>query len=283
MGPKRPSPGGRRRETGGSSARSMLLTVLGEFVLPQQAPVWTGALVSALAEIGVEDKSARQALSRLAAEGLLASQRLGRRVQWQLTPAATDLLVEGTERIYGFGRQTEAWDGRWLVVALSVPESQRQVRHTLRTRLTWAGLGSPLPGVWVTPQVSKQGEVAAVIASLGLKPVSFVGAFGEIGEIGELVAASWHLDEVEALYAQFLTSFAGTAIGSPAEAFASQVRLVGQWRRFPFMDPGLPSELLPKKWPRQAAADLFHRRHDRWHAPAQTYWHDLMAAAHDRA
>jgi phenylacetic acid degradation operon negative regulatory protein len=199
MGPKRPSPGGRRRETGGSSARSMLLTVLGEFVLPQHSPVWTGALVSALAEIGVEDKSARQALSRLAAEGLLASQRHGRRVQWQLTPAATDLLVEGTERIYGFGRQTELWDGRWLVVALSVPEAQRQLRHTLRTRLTWAGLGSPLPGLWVTPQVSKQSEVAAVIGALGLTSLSFVGSFGEIGDVGELVAASWHLDEVEAL------------------------------------------------------------------------------------
>jgi phenylacetic acid degradation operon negative regulatory protein len=256
--------------------------VLGEFVLPQHAPVWTGALVAALAEMEVEEKSARQALSRLAGEDLLVSQRRGRRVQWRLTPSGTQLLVEGTDRIYGFGRRTGRWDGRWLVVALSVPEAQRQLRHILRTRLTWAGLGSPLPGLWVTPDVSKQDEVAAVIDSLGIAAFSFVASFGEVGDLQALVAGSWRLDDVEARYATFLTTFAGTRIGTPAEAFRSQVHLVGQWRRFPFLDPGLPAELLPKRWPRQAAADLFRRRHDRLHASAQTYWQELMAAAQSR-
>jgi phenylacetic acid degradation operon negative regulatory protein len=258
------------------------LTVLGEFVLPQQAPVWTGALVAGLAELGIEEKSARQALSRLAAEGLLVSKRRGRRVQWRLTSSATRLLVEGTERIYGFGRRTARWDGRWLVVALSVPETQRRLRHTVRTRLTWAGLGSPLPGLWVTPDVTKQDEVAAVLDSLGISAFSFVGVFGEIGDLQQLVAGSWRLDDVETLYAGFLTTFAGSRIGTPAEAFRSQVALVGQWRRFPFLDPGLPSELLPKRWPRQAAADLFRRRHDRLHASAQAYWQELMTAAQSR-
>jgi phenylacetic acid degradation operon negative regulatory protein len=274
---------GRRREAGSSSARSILLTVLGEFVLAQQAPVWTGALVAALAELGVEEKSARQAISRLAGEGLLVSQPLGRRVQWHLTESATDLLVEGTERIYSFGRRTAKWDGRWLVVALSVPEAQRQLRHTLRTRLTWAGLGSPLPGLWVTPDVTKQDEVAAVLAALDIAAFSFVGGFADVGDVQQLVADSWRLDDVERLYETFLGTFAGTRIGTPAEAFRSQVQLVGQWRRFPFLDPGLPSELLPKRWPRQAAADLFRRRHDRLHAFAQDHWRELMAVAQSRA
>ena len=42
----------RRFEAGGSSARSLLLTVLGEFVRPRAAPAWTGALVAGLAEVG---------------------------------------------------------------------------------------------------------------------------------------------------------------------------------------------------------------------------------------
>ena len=63
----------RRREIGSASARSLLLTVLGEFVHPRHAPVWTATLLEALGALGVEEKSARQALTRTATEGLLAS------------------------------------------------------------------------------------------------------------------------------------------------------------------------------------------------------------------
>ena len=33
------------------------------------------------------------------------------------------------------------WDGRWLVLSVPIPETQRRLRHRLRTRLTWLGLG----------------------------------------------------------------------------------------------------------------------------------------------
>jgi len=158
----------RRRELGATSARSLLLTVLGEFVLPRPEPVWTQTLIDVLAELGVEQKSARQALARTAAEGLLVSDRSGRRVRWSLSASGRRLLTDGAARIYGFGTRTAAWDGRWLVLLVSVPESRRQLRHRLRTRLAWAGLGSPTPGVWVTPDATKQDEVARVIADLEL-------------------------------------------------------------------------------------------------------------------
>jgi phenylacetic acid degradation operon negative regulatory protein len=273
----------RRQGSGAASARSLLLTILGEFVLPQQAPVWTGAVVSALVELGVEEKTARQALSRTAAEDLLVPERHGRRVSWHLTPSATQLLVEGTARIYGAGRQPASWDGQWLVVTLTVPEDQRQLRHRLRTRLTWAGLGSPMSGLWVTPDTSKQSEVTAIIDALGIEAFSFAGSFGELGDVRELVAASWRLEDVERFYASFLKSFAGNKIGTPEQAFRSQVRLVQEWRRVPFLDPGLPAELLPKSWPREAATERFRRRHERWHAPSQTHWRELMATAGDRS
>ena len=274
-------PAGRRRESG-ASARSLLLTVLGEFVLPHEASAWTGALVAALAELGVEEKAARQALSRTAAEQLLVSERDGRRVRWHLTPQGTRLLAEGADRIYGFGRGIEDWDGRWLVLAVSVPESQRQLRHSLRTRLTWAGLGSPLPGLWVTPDTGKDKEVAAVVEALGVDGFSFTGPFGQVGEVQRVVADAWQLAAVEQRYREFLAAFASSRTGTPAEAFRSQVRLVQQWRRFPFLDPGLPAELLPDTWPGPRAADLFHRRHDRWHAFAQRWWETLMVAAERR-
>lgn len=278
-----PVEAGRRRETGVASARSVLLTVLGEFVLPGSEPAWTGALIAALGEVGVEEKSARQALSRTAAEDLLTAERDGRRVRWHLTPAGTRLLAEGTERIYGFGRQVEQWDGRWLVLAVSVPESQRQLRHRLRTRLTWAGLGSPLPGLWVTPDVDKEKEVAAAVLELGVAAYSFVGPYGAVGDQRRVVADAWALGEVEQRYRDFLAEFAAAPVPDQASAFRAQVQLVQQWRRFPFLDPALPAQLLPSTWPGPRAAELFHARHDAWHLDAQARWAALCQDAGRRA
>ena len=274
--------GARRRETGAASARSLLLTLLGEFVLPSDASAWTGALVAGLAEVGVEEKAARQALSRTAAEGLLASEREGRRVRWRLTPAGTRLLASGAERIYGFGRRVEAWDGRWLVLAVSVPETQRQLRHRLRTRLTWAGLGSPMPGLWVTPDVDKEKEVAAAVDELGVEAASFSGPFGQIGDEQRVVEQAWSLHDVEARYLAFLAAMSPLEPTTPAEAFRAQLHLVQEWRRFPFLDPALPVELLPATWPGPAAAELFHRQHSAWHERAQGHWAALSASASSR-
>lgn len=275
-------PGARRREIGAASARSLLLTVLGEFVLPRGVAVWSGALVAGLADVGIEEKAARQALSRTASEGLLTPERDGRRVRWQLSPAGVRLLSEGTERIYGFGRVVQQWDGRWLVLAVSVPETQRQLRHRLRTRLTWSGLGSPMPGLWVTPDAGKDAEVAAAVQELGVEAFSFTGPFGPVGEQQRVVQSAWALDDVERRYEEFLEEFADDDATDSAEAFHAQVSLVQEWRRFPFLDPGLPAPLLPGTWPGPAAAQLFRLRHDGWHASAQGYWDELCRTAASR-
>ncbi|MCW0216562.1 MAG: PaaX family transcriptional regulator [Pseudonocardia sp.] len=271
----------RRRGLGQTSARSLLLTVLGEFVLPRDEPVWTRVLIDVLAGLEVEHKSARQALARTAAEGLLVSDRSGRRVRWSLTESGRRLLSDGAARIYGFGAPASAWDRRWLVLLVSVPESRRQLRHRLRTRLAWAGLGSPAPGVWVSPDPGKQEEVADVVADLGLDEVtsSFVGPFGEIGDPADVVAQAWDLGEVEAAYEEFIAEFADADPATPAEVLANQILLVHAWRRFPFLDPKLPAELLPAQWAGSRAAELFEARHEEWKNQAHAQWRALVHGA----
>jgi phenylacetic acid degradation operon negative regulatory protein len=41
------------------------------------------------------------------------------------------------------------------------------------------------------------------------------------------------------------------------DAFATRSRLVHEWRRFLFLDPALPDEVLPAGWPGHRAAQLF--------------------------
>jgi phenylacetic acid degradation operon negative regulatory protein len=274
----------RRREIGSASARSLLLTILGEFVYPRAQPVWTATLVDALGRLGVEEKSSRQALTRTAAEGLLSSSRYGRRVRWELTGAGAQLLEQGTERIYGFMRGQRSWDGRWLVLTVAIPETQRQLRHRLRTRLTWLGLGSPTSGLWITPDARKEPEVRQVVHDLGLddKAFAWVGPATGIGAESRLLADAWRLDDVEDRYLEFIGEFESRRAATPPEAFVAQVEMVQEWRRFPFLDPDLPSELLDHDWPGPRAAAAFHDRHARWHRQAQAEWDRMDAAAGER-
>ena len=281
---EQPAGTSRRREIGSARARSLLLTVLGEFVHPRAEPVWTATLLEAMGALGVEEKSARQALTRTASEDLLVSTRHGRRVLWELTPSGARLLEEGTRRIYGFMRERHPWDGRWLVLSVPIPETQRQLRHRLRTRLTWLGLGSPTSGLWVTPDAAKAQDVHAVVRELGLETQAFawVGPASGSGDESRLLAEAWDLADVEDRYLAFLADFEHRRADSPAEAFAAQVEMVQEWRRFPFLDPDLPAELLDHDWPGPRAAAAFHDRHAAWHRQAQAEWERMDRAAGPR-
>jgi phenylacetic acid degradation operon negative regulatory protein len=50
---------------------------------------------------------------------------------------------------------------------------------------------------------------------------------------------------------------------------------VHHWRKFPFLDPDLPNEMLPPGWPRSRARRVFEARHASWHEPAREYFRSL--------
>jgi phenylacetic acid degradation operon negative regulatory protein len=269
----------RRRELGLSSARSLLLTVLGEFVRPAGQPVWTGTLVSALSLLGVAEKAARQALARTAAEGWITSSRHGRLARWRLTDAGRRLLTDGAQRIYSFGPDGPAWDGRWLIVLVNAPELSTQTRHRVRTRLAWAGFGALPGGVWVSPDPRREPEAGRILDELGLAGacVSFIASFGGIGAQEDIVSRAWDLRAVERRYEAFIATFASLEPATDQETLTAQTMLVHEWRRFPFLDPRLPRDLLPPGWLGAEAAELFGARHAQWRDAAGRCWARLAA------
>jgi len=271
----------RRRELRQPSARSLLLTVLGEYVLPGGEPVWTATLVRVLALLGVAEKAARQALARSAAEGWITSRRHGRLAMWELTDAGRRLLTEGARRIYTFGQDGPDWDGRWLVLLTGAPEAGREDRHRARTQLTWAGFGALPGGVWVSPDPGREQEASRILDELGLagKAMSFIASYGGIGAPADVVALAWDLRAVEARYEQFIDTFTPVEPADAAQTLTAQTLLVHEWRRFPFLDPRLPRDLLPPGWLGAEAAGLFAARHARWRDGAGRCWTQLSAGS----
>lgn len=260
----------RRHAAGSGSARGLLFTVLGEFVLPTGGAAWTSAFIDVLGRLGVEEKAARQALMRTAADGWLTSERVGRRTCWELTPVAERLLTEGAERIYGFTGATQTWDGRWLLVLARSPETDRPSRHLVRTRLTWAGFGSPAPGVWMSTHPDRLAEAAQVLEDAGLADAQiFEAQHVGGGDLAEMVREAWDLAEIDGRYGRFLIEFSSPEAPDPLARLA---QLVHAWRKFPAIDPALPRELLPGRWSGVRAADLFRARHDGWAPAARAEW-----------
>ena len=266
----------RRHEAGADSARGLLLTLLGEFVLPGEGAAWTSAVLAAFARLGVAEKATRQALMRTSNAGWLSAEKAGRRTRWLLTPAATRLLTEGARRIYSFGPARE-WDGQWVLVQVRVPETDRRARHVVRTRLAWAGFGSLGPGLWISPHVVREQEAARVLGEAGVAGDGhvFVARRTGLSDTREMVAAAWDLPEIEAEYERFVAEFRAPAV--PGDVLLRQLELVHAWRRFPALDPALPRELLPPRWTGTRAAELFHDRHDRWLGDARREWKRLNA------
>ncbi len=273
----------RRHTAGAESAKGLLFTVLGEFVLPSGGAAWTSAFIDALGRLGVEEKACRQALMRTAADGWLTADRAGRRASWRLTASGVQLLTEGTQRIYGFAAARSQWDGRWLMILVRTPESERPARHRLRTRLSWAGFGSPAPGIWLSPDASLQAEAERILAGAGLRDEAqiFLASHAGGGELAGLARQAWDLDRIEQRYEQFIAEFsaAARADANHTDALARVTELVHAWRRFPWLDPVLPAALLPPGWSGTRAAAVFSAQHARWSAAAVAEWHRISGLA----
>lgn len=255
----------------GAQPQHLLVTLLGDYWFgdPEQLP--SAALVEILAEFGISPTSARAALGRLTRRGLLQSSKVGRRTFYGLTPLAERVFHEGLRRILSFGiESSHEWDGTWLVVVFSVPEDQRDVRHSLRSQLRWQGFAPLYDGVWVSPS-GEESAVGTIISDLGLESATVLRSaalYPASGGRGHPLSA-WDLDDLRTKYDQFIDEFAplldrvrrGHVTAS--EALLARTSVMDTWRRFPNLDPELPSGVLPDKWPRRLSRDIFTEVYDK--------------------
>lgn len=270
-------PPGQRRD----GAKALAWTILGEFVLPGDGAAWTSTLVDALGAVGVNERNARQALARLGEDGIIGAERFGRRTRWHLTERGRATLETGARRIYAFGGDENSWAGEWLVVHCPVPEPQRHLRHQLQRRLSFVGFGFVAPGVALSPHADREEGVVALLAELGLDGEALVLRSRSAGRTtdADLVARAWDLASLGAAYGRFTDRFAAVAVSGGDEAFAATVELVHGWRRFPFVDPELPTSLLPRQWAGRAAHQMFVQRRQQWAHAAQSWFATHEAAA----
>ncbi|MCK1797034.1 PaaX family transcriptional regulator [Streptomyces sp. XM4193] len=258
---------------------SLVLTFFGAYgrELTPSGRLPIAALIRLLGAVGVDAPAVRSAVSRLKRRGLLeAGAPEGARADagYALSPAAAQLLADGDRRIY----QRPVPDGRWLVAVFSVPESERDRRHLLRSRLGRLGFGNAAPGVWVAPSHLAE-ETRHTLRRLELAEYVdlFLGTHEGFRPSAETAARWWDLESIAARHRDFLAVHepvlaALESDGPTAESgYAAYLRALDAWRQLRYADPGLPDAVLPPHWPGTRSEQVFGELHKQLHEPGARY------------
>jgi phenylacetic acid degradation operon negative regulatory protein len=273
-------------ETSGAAVnqpRRLIVTVYALYARETQNWLSVSSVVRLLGQLGVDEPAVRSSISRLKRRGILVSHRIDGAAGYSLSESALEIIREGDRRIFHTVR-AGVGDG-WLLAVFSIPESEREKRHAMRTILTRMGFGTAAPGVWIAPAHLREGTAEALRSS-GLD--QFVDLFRAehlaFGDLREKVAQWWNLDELHELYSEFVDQFQplydrvkGRRKVTLADAFVGYVQMLTTWRRLPYLDPGLPLELLPADWKGASAAVLFERLQRILADPAHDYVRSVLA------
>jgi phenylacetic acid degradation operon negative regulatory protein len=270
-------PNGGSAEASAPAPRALIVTTYGLYARQSDGWMSVASVVELLARCGVDEPSVRSAIFRLKRRGLLVAARRGGVAGYELSAEARAILDEGDRRIFERPRATV--DEGWVLAVFSVPESHRHERHQLRSRLTWLGFGTLAAGLWIAPAHVLE-EAKAVLTRYRLEHYVELFSASQVAfsEPADLVARCWDLDRLDEQYRAFLDRQAPVLASyrrhkrvDSGQAFADYVVALTEWRRLPFLDPGLPEAVLPAGWNGIRAADTFFELQDRLAGPAAEF------------
>jgi len=259
-------------------ARSALFDLYGDHLRSRGGPVPVAALVRLLGRLDIAAPAVRTAVSRMVRQGWLVPETTELGPGYALTERARERLDEAAVRIYRH-QPLPDWDGRWSL-ALLAHSADRVRRERIQRGLEYLGYRQMQLDNWIAPRHSP--ELAGIAASEGLAVTHFRAEYD--GDEAELVERLWRPAELGAAYRRWLTEAREIVAAEPADAdagddgaFAVRSRLLHEWRKFLFADPGLPRCLLPDEWPGDAAAAYFDEQTARL-APGATRFVDACLA-----
>ncbi|TQS72003.1 phenylacetic acid degradation operon negative regulatory protein PaaX [Ornithinibacillus gellani] len=267
------------------NTRSMIFTLFGDYIRHYGNVIWIGSLIRLLEEFGHNEQAVRAAVSRMSKQGWVQSERRGNKSYYSLTERGQARMEEASKRIY----QSEApeWDGTWRMLIYTIPEEKRHLRDELRKELVWSGFGLLSNSCWITPNPLEE-QITRLLDKYNIHPyVSFFKASYEGMETpASLVQKCWDLEEVNAKYAQFIQEYSQKYIieknkiekgeMSDGSCFVTCALLVHEYRKFLFIDPSLPKELLPEEWLGDSAASLFQDYYNVLATPAKRFFETVF-------
>ncbi|WP_102157550.1 PaaX family transcriptional regulator [Zhihengliuella halotolerans] len=277
--------------------QQLILTIYGLYGREGTGSLPVSTLIQLLGDLGHEAPGVRSAVSRMKSKGVLTSSKQGGSATYRLSASALEIVEEGDARI--FAPYRAGTHGHWVLAIFSVPESQRDRRHQLRTELTRLGFGAMASGTWIAPAdvlpgAKRRLEARGLAGYVEFFTGTYDGEEAPAERMREKVSEWWDLDTLAEQIDEFMEYF-GTGlddwstrleqapVDSPdaaAElhraAFQYYIPMLTLWRRLPYRDPGLPLEYLPPGWRGPVAREIFFGVHDLISPLASRHAHQLL-------
>lgn len=240
-------------------AKSLIVTVYGDSLLPHGGTCWLGELIDLVAPLGLNERVTRTAVFRLVQDGILEAERIGRRSRYTLTRIGRRQFDSAQARIYA--SEAPARDGQWTLIALPDSVSAAE-RDSLVRELGWQGFARLAPGLLGAARGDGAADAMTVLTEMDAAEdcVVFTAEAKTLDALPGLAMRAWPLEELSQDYAAFHASFqpiaAEAASLAPEAAFTARTLLIHAYRRALLRDPALPDHLLPADWPGHAAREL---------------------------
>lgn len=253
-----------------SRTGSLVITVIGDAIVPRGGSVWLGTLLEFFALLDVDSGGVRTAMSRLAADGWLERRRIGRNSFYRLADKGRVRFDAAMAHVYDPPPSGP-------LEMLLIPRTSDGTKNAFRS----AGFGAPLPGVWIAP--------AGASAALRQPDAIRLTIDATKEDARRLLAASWDFAAMAEAYRTFIARFeplrrslARKSDVPDAQAFVARILLVNAYRRVSLRDPLMPTGLLPADWPggtaRALCREIFHAL-----LPAAERWLDTHGSNEDGA
>ncbi|GMA51363.1 PaaX family transcriptional regulator [Alicyclobacillus contaminans] len=267
---------------------SLCFTLFGDYFRDLNVEVWVGSLIQYLEPFGITSGATRVTLSRMVQQGYVSARRIGQKSFYRLSEKGKRRILDGVTRVYDW--EDPRWDRNWQVVSCNLLDMDKDLRDAVQKELQWMGFGSLGRGIWISPhpryaQLKQMMDEYQVQARVHV----FTGAYEGLGSALDLVEQAWNLAEIEEKYEAFLLEFGpryqrvhqSSIQGSLSErdAFVERALLVHEFRKFLFVDPRLPRELLPANWAGERARKLFKDFHEFLTPKAERFFYDRLETA----
>ena len=241
---------------------SLIVTLYGDAIVPRGGSLWVGSLIEIMALFDIDAGHVRTAVSRLAADGWLASTKRGRASYYRLSRGGEAEFLQATQRIYA-GVPVRQGEMLLALIGSAATDPAKS-----RAQLDAAGFAAVSP---------------AIHAGFGDLPETLSGCNGVYAATPHArdrcaqAQVAFRLHEVSQAYRDFVGQFAPLADAlekrapDEAEALLLRTLLIHAFRRVVLRDPGLPADLLPEDWQGGLARKLTARIYRQVAVPSEAF------------
>ncbi len=249
-----------------TSARSVLVTIFGDTILPITNVVWLSQLFELTDVFGFNQRLIRTSVARLVSEGWLENERVGRVSRYHLTALAVEESTQAEDQIYS--QATDDWDGQWVLAFVGNPKIEPGAAAVLQRHLQWRGFSQIADGILASPTatIDSTRELCRLVSAD--EPIPLAQArFDDVEQLAStgFFRSGFALDEQEEAYANFIDDYGSLTLDperlESVDAFGLRTMVVHDFRRIRLRGAVVPVQLLPSPWigdeAFELAADLY--------------------------